>query len=79
MPSYLPGIFVVLAGIVMLVGRESLSLLQYATLLQFRIAGKDRNRTLSRLQQIILVGSVLFIVFGLYLAFNPFSRKFLAR
>jgi hypothetical protein len=71
MPSYLPGIFVVLAGIVMLVGREPLSLLQYAALLQFRMAGKNRNRTLSRLQQIILVGSVLFIVFGLYLAFNP--------
>lgn len=73
MPSYLPGIFVVLAGIAMLIGREPLSLLQYAALLQFRIAGKDRNRTLSRLQQIILVGSVLFIVFGLYLAFNPLS------
>jgi hypothetical protein len=65
MPSYLPGIFVVLAGIAMLIGRKTLALLQYSALLQFRVAGKDRNKTLSQLQQIIMVGSVLFIVFGL--------------
>lgn len=73
MPSYLPGVFVVVAGIAMLIGREPLSLLQYSALLQARIAGKDRSKTLARLQQVILVGSVLFIVFGLHLAFNPLS------
>jgi hypothetical protein len=73
MPSYLPGIFVILAGIAMLVGRKPLSLLQYSALLQARIAGTDREKTLSWLRQVILVGSVLFIVFGLYLVLNPLS------
>lgn len=34
MPSYLPGVFVVLAGLAMIIGRKPLSLMQYAALKQ---------------------------------------------
>lgn len=73
MPTYLPGIFVILAGIAMLAFRKPLSLLQYSALQQAHIAGKNRDKKLSWLRQVILVGSILFILLGLYLAFNPLS------
>lgn len=73
MPSYVPGVFVIVAGIAMMIGRKPLSLLQYAALEQARIVRTDRDRTLSRLRRIIIGGSALFIVFGLYLALNPLT------
>jgi hypothetical protein len=61
-----------LAGVAMLIGKEPLSLLQYSALVQAGVAGKDRHRTLFRLRRIIVVGSILFLILGLYLALNPF-------
>ena len=74
MPSYLPGVFVVLAGLAMIVGRKPLSLLQYAALKQARVAGANRDRTLAPLRRIIIGGSILFIGFGVFLAVNPLMR-----
>jgi sterol desaturase/sphingolipid hydroxylase (fatty acid hydroxylase superfamily) len=73
MPPYLSGVFVMLAGIGMLVGREPLSLMQYAALEQARIAGKNRDQTLSRLRRVIVIGSIAFVLLGLYWVFNPLS------
>lgn len=73
MPPYLPGVFVVMAGVAMLIGRKPMSLVQYAALEQARIAGKHRDRTLSGLQRIIVIGSIAFIILGVYLVFNPLS------
>jgi hypothetical protein len=73
MPSYLPGIFVIVAGIAMMIGRKPLSLMQYGALHQARIVRTDRDKTLSRLRRIIVGGSALFIVLGLHVAFNPLS------
>lgn len=71
MPSYLPGVFVVLAGLAMIVGRKPLSLMQYAALKQARVVPAYRDRTLAVMRWIIIGGSTMFIVFGVYLAFNP--------
>lgn len=71
MPSYLPGVFVVLAGLAMIVGRKPLSLMQYAALKQARVVRANRDRTLALLRRIIIGGSIAFIGFGVFLAFNP--------
>lgn len=71
MPSYLPGVFVVLAGLAMIVGRKPLSLMQYAALKQARVVPANRDRTLALLRWIIIGGSIMFIGFGVFLAFNP--------
>jgi hypothetical protein len=73
MPSYLPGVFIIVAGIAMMIGRKPLSLMQYAALEQARIVRDDRDKTSFLLQRIIIGGSVLFIVLGIYLALNPLS------
>jgi hypothetical protein len=76
MPSYLPGVFIIVAGIAMMIGRKPLSLMQYAALEQARIVRDDRDdrdKASSLLQRIIIGGSVLFIVLGFYLALNPLS------
>lgn len=64
MPSYLPGIFVIVAGVAMMIGRKPLSLMQYGALQQARVVRTDRDKTLSRLRRIIVGGSALFIVIG---------------
>jgi hypothetical protein len=72
-PPYLAGFFVVLAGVAMLIGRKPMALMQYSALEQARIAGNNRDRALTRLQRIIVIGSIAFIILGLYWVFNPLS------
>lgn len=71
MPSYLPGIFVVLAGLGMIIAREPLALMHYAALRQAHIMHAEADTVLPVMRKIIIGGSILFIVFGVYLAFNP--------
>ncbi len=73
MPPYLGGFFVMLAGVAMLIGRKPMALMQYSALEQARVAGNNRDRTLSWLQRIIVLGSIAFIILGLYWVFNPLS------
>jgi hypothetical protein len=70
-PSYLPGIFVVLAGLGMIIARAPLALTQYAALRQAHIVRADADTALPVMRRIIIGGSILFIGFGVYLAFNP--------
>ena len=71
MPSYLPGVFVVLAGLAMIVGRKPLALMQYAALKQAHIVRANRDRTIALLRRIIIGGSIMFIALGVFLVFNP--------
>jgi hypothetical protein len=45
--------------------------MQYAALKQARVVRANRDRTLARLRRIIIGGSIMFIGFGVFLAFNP--------
>jgi hypothetical protein len=45
--------------------------MQYAALKQARVVRANRDRTLALLRRIIIGGSIVFIGFGDFLAFNP--------
>lgn len=73
MPSYLPGIFVMVAGIAMITFRRPLSLLQSAAIGTVRPNRGSVKEVSQVLQKIIVGGGILFVLFGAYLFFNPIS------
>ncbi|MHA7263795.1 hypothetical protein ACX80W_11410 [Arthrobacter sp. TMN-37] len=61
------------AGVGMMVMRKPFSLMQAAAI--NLVPGKrDPKRTVRILQKVIIVGGILFILFGVYLAVNPVSH-----
>lgn len=67
MPDFMPGFFIIAAGIILLVARNPLAVMQNAAIDQFAKGSLSKKISIEFLKKMLTVGSFIFMLIGVCL------------